>query len=270
MNPGDYPLNGSPFHVPPSYAQQQHHQQQQQPQQHAPGQGSPGTPVESGSPHAMQHSPFPYTTFTYPTHSYPQYPQYPQPIMMYGHPRAQPHHTTQAGPSTNPSTSSTKLTPTSAKRKSLPPAPAHPIHVQLTTSLPPGSGHDTGAATASDNKKRTKTQRACDSCRSRKIRQVLPVPFIDSRLSFFSRSRCDILPDSDPPVCQHCKQSLFECTFFLPITETRFKKKKAEDEAQAPEREGGRGTASPIIDSQKGETRVFGAPPSLTTSVSLF
>ena len=126
MNPGDYPLNGSPFHVPPSYAQQ--HPQQQQ-QQHGTGQGSPGTPVETGSPHAMQHSPFPYTTFTYPSHSYPQYPQYPHPIMMYGHARAQPH-TTQAGPSTTPSTSAKPTpTPTSTKRKSLLPALANPVHV---------------------------------------------------------------------------------------------------------------------------------------------
>jgi len=35
----------------------------------------------------------------------------------------------------------------------------------------------------------------------------------------------------EPPVCQHCKQYGFECTFFLPITETRFKKKKLEEEA---------------------------------------
>ena len=135
MNPGDYPLNGSPFHVPPSYAQQQqqHPPQQQQQQQHGAGQGSPGTPVESGSPHAMQHSPFPYTTFAYPNHSYPQYPQYPQPIMMYGHARAPPHNT-QAGPSTTPTTPN-KPTPTSAKRKSLLPASADPIHVELTTSL---------------------------------------------------------------------------------------------------------------------------------------
>ena len=32
-------------------------------------------------------------------------------------------------------------------------------------------------------------------------------------------------------MCQHCKQYSFECTFFLPITETRFKKKKLEEEA---------------------------------------
>ena len=131
MNPGDYPLNGSPFHVPPSYPQQQHPPTQQQ--QHGTSQGSPGTPGESGSPHAMQHSPFPYNTFTYPNHSYPQYPQYPQPIMMYGHARAQPH-TTQAGPSPTPSTSA-KPPPTSAKRKSLLFALVDPIHVELTTSL---------------------------------------------------------------------------------------------------------------------------------------
>ena len=32
-------------------------------------------------------------------------------------------------------------------------------------------------------------------------------------------------------MCQHCKQYAFECTFFLPITETRFKKKKLEEES---------------------------------------
>ena len=42
-----------------------------------------------------------------------------------------------------------------------------------------------------------------------------------------------MLADTEPPVCQHCKQYGFECTFFLPITETRFKKKRLEEEAQA-------------------------------------
>jgi uncharacterized protein (DUF4415 family) len=48
---------------------------------------------------------------------------------------------------------------------------------------------------------------------------------------------CDILPESDPQCCQHCKQYGFECTFFLPITETRFKKKKMEEEAVNAEKE---------------------------------
>ena len=60
---------------------------------------------------------------------------------------------------------------------------------------------------------------------------------------------------------------MFECTFFLPITETRFKKKKTDEDAPAQEKESGRGTSSPKIDSQKGETRVFGAPPPLTIRV---
>ncbi|WWC92343.1 uncharacterized protein L201_007298 [Kwoniella dendrophila CBS 6074] len=65
-----------------------------------------------------------------------------------------------------------------------------------------------------DKEKRTKTGRACDACRTKKI-------------------RCDILPTSESPsgiesqpICAHCKQSNLECTFFLPITETRFKKKR--------------------------------------------
>lgn len=57
------------------------------------------------------------------------------------------------------------------------------------------------------------------------------------------------MADSDPPICQHCKQYGFECTFFLPITETRFKKKKMEEEAAAAaaekDKEGERSTHSP-------------------------
>ncbi|KZS88408.1 hypothetical protein SISNIDRAFT_531893 [Sistotremastrum niveocremeum HHB9708] len=78
-------------------------------------------------------------------------------------------------------------------------------------SSPSGNDHPTPRHNADLSKKRTKTQRACDSCRSRKI-------------------RCDIISDTEPPVCQHCKQYSFECTFFLPITETRFKKKKTDEE----------------------------------------
>lgn len=40
----------------------------------------------------------------------------------------------------------------------------------------------------------------------------------------------------EPALCQHCKQYGFECTFFLPITETRFKKKKLEEEAAEKEK----------------------------------
>lgn len=43
--------------------------------------------------------------------------------------------------------------------------------------------------------------------------------------------RCDIITDSDPPICQHCSQYRYDCTFYLPITETRFKKKRMEEAA---------------------------------------
>lgn len=73
-----------------------------------------------------------------------------------------------------------------------------------------------------------------------------------------------MLPDTDPPECQHCKQYGFDCTFFLPITETRFRKQKMEllkaeeeekertkQETQTMQSPSGEGTRS-------SEVRVFG------------
>ena len=50
------------------------------------------------------------------------------------------------------------------------------------------------AAEKDEEKRRQKTARACDGCRSRKI-------------------RCDVLQDSSPPLCVHCKQHNFTCTW---------------------------------------------------------
>lgn len=72
--------------------------------------------------------------------------------------------------------------------------------------------------------------------------------------------RCDVLAETDPPECQHCKQYGFDCTFFLPITETRFKKKKLEQEVEAEkEKEKERSTNSPHADAARSaDVRVFG------------
>lgn len=66
----------------------------------------------------------------------------------------------------------------------------------------------------------------------------------------------------DPPLCQHCKQYGFDCTFFLPITETRFKKKRLEEEAAAAAEKADvekRATASPREGQTRPETRTYGA-----------
>lgn len=94
----------------------------------------------------------------------------------------------------------------------------------------------TGSSHKGDTPKRIKTARACDSCRQKKI-------------------RCDVIDDgSSPPgdpnngngglTCAHCRQYGFNCTFFLPITETRFKKKREREAEEAAARHAVIGTYS--------------------------
>lgn len=74
MNPGGYPLNNPQF-TGHSF-----------PQSTPGGQGST-SPTDSHA--SVPGHPYAYPNYNYPGHSYPQYPQYPQPIMMYGPPRTQ-------------------------------------------------------------------------------------------------------------------------------------------------------------------------------------
>ncbi|KAJ7109518.1 fungal-specific transcription factor domain-containing protein [Mycena epipterygia] len=185
------------------------------PQQYPPP-PPPGTPGAPQYAYPVHHSP-------YPPHYYPQYP--PQ-MMMYGPPPTHP------APDNPNDASQDHDPPTSAglKRKRKSQGPARKDKSDDDDAASPDSAAQQKAA-ALELKKRTKTQRACDSCRSRKI-------------------RCDILTDAEPPKCQHCKQYAFDCTFFLPITETRFKKKRLEEENEKSENK------SPVL--EKRDSSVFG------------
>ncbi|KAK7467298.1 hypothetical protein VKT23_004355 [Stygiomarasmius scandens] len=162
----------------------------------------PPYPYMSGSyqPPPNPNMPLPPHPHHYAYSPHPTYYAGPQPVMMYGAPPPHPAAVPPEGASASPVSQ-----PDGKKRK-------------RKSSKDKGSDDEAAAiqassAQSSDVKKRTKTQRACDSCRTRKI-------------------RCDVIPETEPPICQHCKQYNFECTFFLPITETRFKKKKLEEEAE--------------------------------------
>ncbi|KAI0707631.1 fungal-specific transcription factor domain-containing protein [Earliella scabrosa] len=233
MNPS-YPINGSPYPSSPSP-----YHQNQSTGSPANGQSANVTPTIPAHPAQYQYAVHP--PYGHPYSTYPQYPG----MIMYQPP-------TGAHPDSNQHASSSSAPPpATGKRK------RKYAHDGVNSRASDEEGADSGsdiqrvgsgsAAPLVDSKKRTKTQRACDSCRSRKI-------------------RCDVLPDTDPPMCQHCKQYSFECTFFLPITETRFKKKKLEEEAAAAaaaaekEKERAeRSTSSPQAEHSKGgDIKVYG------------
>ncbi|KAN0077222.1 Fungal specific transcription factor domain containing protein [Tylopilus felleus] len=241
----NYPVNPSPF--------TQHHSTTTYPATPSMnGASAPAIPAQYYPMHPA-YPPAP--------HGYAPYPQYPQQMMMYGPPRPntslpeqqqqqpQQQQQQQQQPVVNaPSPVQVPATVATGKRKRRTDSTRArdresdhegPSSENVPKPPPPA----TSSAPPVDNKKRTKTQRACDSCRSRKI-------------------RCDVLSDSDPPLCQHCKQYGFECTFFLPITETRFKKKKLEEDSPVEKEKDRsvdlqRNTLSPQTESQM-DRRVYG------------
>ncbi|KAF4576685.1 hypothetical protein EYR36_004663 [Pleurotus pulmonarius] len=202
MNP-PYPVNGPPY--------SQQGQYPQQPQQGQPNAASPPPMAQAQYSYAIHPASYGHP----PAYSYTQIP-HPQMAVVYAHPPHEQQPQVQQ-PSPQATSSGSKRKRKGGGRGSDKPsddeAGASGSEFARAHSAQP---HPT-AQTPVDLKKRTKTQRACDSCRARKI-------------------RCDVITDVDPPVCQHCKQYGFECTFFLPITETRFKKKKLEEEGADKEK----------------------------------
>ncbi|KAI9510216.1 fungal-specific transcription factor domain-containing protein [Russula earlei] len=272
MNPS-YPSNGTPFPQPhPAY----HHHPS------TPGHSSNGV---TASHMAGQNHPSPYA---YPVHHspytshhpFPHYSPYPQQIMMYAPSRPTAAHEAVSQPSPTATPSQVPLVQLSSgkrKRRTTDESQGENVEGPEETTGASGSAPNIMASGPRANvqhplppdiKKRTKTQRACDSCRSRKIRSValssLAVICSGHAISY-SHGYATILPDSEPPLCQHCKQYGFDCTFFLPIAETRFKKKKQEEEAAAASAEKSRlenadrpNSSTPGESSRPADARVYG------------
>lgn len=238
MNP-NYPAHHSP------YIQQQHYPHPHHPLSGPGPVGTNGAPIPGMYPYGMPPHPPP-PPYAHHPYGYHQY----GPMGPGGFPPPRPPDVPQQSPPPSTPTPST-------------PAPGKGVKRKRKSEDRTKSEEDGDNA---DLKKRTKTQRACDSCRSRKIRYI-PSPFLSPGVTHFLIYRCDVLPDIDPPQCQHCKQYGFDCTFFLPITETRFKKKRLEEEAAAaaaaatsdkpekPDRPVGTAKSDPLA---RAETKVLG------------
>src|ERR1700722_17910163 len=231
-----------------------------------PQQGPPYSPQSANGPSTgpgipgHPHYPYPMHSPYAPHPGYAPYTQYPPQMLMYGPPRPTPTGQ-QATPPVHPPPPVTGK----RKRKSITDVTKSAEKTSDDEAGPSGSDsrpkntlHST-PQTIADTKKRTKTQRACDSCRSRKIRYFAFLFFFFLRIQLLP-FRCDILLDADPPLCQHCKQYGFECTFFLPIAETRFKKKKVEEEAAEKDKDRPESSTSALhVDTHsKSDVKVFG------------
>jgi hypothetical protein len=174
MNPS-YPSNGSPFPQPhPAY----HHPSS------TPGHSGNGV---SSTQMAGQGHPSPYAYpvphAPYPSHApFPHYSPYPQQIMMYAPPRPSAAHeaVSQPSPTSNHSPVS-HVQLSTGKRKRKPTGEGQGGDTEGSEEIAGASGSVPNVMASGpranvqhplppDTKKRTKTQRACDSCRSRKIR----------------------------------------------------------------------------------------------------
>ncbi|KAF9053044.1 fungal-specific transcription factor domain-containing protein [Panaeolus papilionaceus] len=172
---------------------------------------------------------------TYPMNGspYPQHPQHPQP--------PNPQHPSSMSPHPPPMHPQYAYPMHPGYSHPYPPYPQYPpqpMTIQPETSVP----DHTAPSVSGNNKRKRKT--GADSVRGKgndrnsddetgasgsDVPRV-PIPQTQPTADLKKRTK------TEPPVCQHCKQYSFECTFFLPITETRFKKKKLEEEAAEKEK----------------------------------
>ncbi|KAG5635471.1 hypothetical protein H0H81_011112 [Sphagnurus paluster] len=185
-----------------------------------PPYGSPYPPPQHYAPHPpgspVSPPPPAHHQYSYPMHYYPSYQYPPAPMMMYPQaPRtSSPHDTHHGIPS--PSQIPSSMPGSKRKRKS--------------TDGRRGDRSDDEGTSSSDHRATSQPHHT------------------HALVDLKKRTK------TDPPTCQHCKQYGFECTFFLPITETRFKKKKLEEENAEKERS----EPTKSVSSPPTESSVFG------------
>ncbi|GAA5877751.1 hypothetical protein JCM16303_000225 [Sporobolomyces ruberrimus] len=146
------------------------------------------------------------------------------------------------------------IAPASKPRKT----PGQKRKKSTTSPLHDGSDDDggsPGATTSTGGKaKKPKIPRACDTCRRKKI-------------------RCNPLPDSEPTICTYCQKHSLDCTWFLPISETRFKKQREKEEQEKQTEQAARAavdlptsTSSATLALQHQTQQHQASPPSPATS----
>ncbi|KAL0058564.1 hypothetical protein AAF712_014756 [Marasmius tenuissimus] len=200
-----YPGHPHPYYMNPPYPGH--------PYQH-PSYSHPPPPPQSSHSSSVPPPPsYGYHIPPSPHHGYyhPTY-QYPPPMMMYGAPP--PHH-----PATHPSPHNPPDHPSGA--------PGTPPAQDLAAS--------SASAAAAGHKRKRKTTKD-EKVEDEEALGASAAPASASASGNQSSLDLKKRTKTDPPLCQHCKQYNFECSFFLPITETRFKK-KYKQEAEVAERE---------------------------------
>ncbi|KAG6860597.1 hypothetical protein C0995_009487 [Termitomyces sp. Mi166 len=179
----------------------------QKKQKASPPASSPPPPRPPAVPYApyimnpYPHYPQPYPSQQSPPHP-PQPPQYPYPVHYYA-----------PGPYQYPQM---MMYPHPPRNPAVPEAPQ--------TAPSPASTLKRKRKSAPDGRK---GDRSDDEATSGSDARIPPQQHSQGVADVKKRTK------TDPPICQHCKQYGFECTFFLPITETRFRKKKIEEESAA-------------------------------------
>jgi hypothetical protein len=157
INGGAYSQQGQPYPPPPP-----------PPPQPPNGASGPGIP---GHPHYAYSMPAPYPP---PPPGYPPYSPYGPQMLMYGPgppiPAAAPSAPSPVATSSGP--------PSKRKRKSGTDVTDKASDDEAGPSGSDARGIPMQKSALADLKKRTKTQRACDSCRSRKIRCVRSLVYL--------------------------------------------------------------------------------------------